>query len=651
MYTLKQVAEKLDISIVTLRRYIKQGKLIAKKVGKEYRIAEEDVEMLRTSTPADPDAMVKHALETNDDFRFEHQRSDALRKVEDLLRERGDTERANEVSKDALIFGFRLIVQASAEKRGPSNRGRFSPIAIFKDAEGRDVASPDPALIDNALVEHAKKRAGAVKNPVTKAIYCDLVYEFSKNAERPVYGKRAAETYLQAVEIEPADEESYRIFNVQDYVLRAFELALALKDNDLFRAVISYSLQKMNLYASENKMRILLELIEQFLKNAKKLDARTIDELARLIDVAADFYIRQDKNEHLGRSFIELKKLLPAVKASVAEQKKVQLQLFDSYIREGEAKSGSGLVAAFFYSEALKISGGAITSEEQAALRRRIEEANLQAENQMQVHSYTVDIKTEDINQYVNAVLVDDLEASLLRIALLPGMIPSLERAKESAQESLKMFPMSHMFARSSLQDGRVVAITPGGIELTENHILDRLAQEISLHGIFLGFLFDELKSRGLDAKKLSAFLSQRDFFKNDTLPAVSEALELYFEGKYFSTVTVLLPQLEQVLRLANRKLGLPTLRSLDNGKQQVIYLQEALANLEGIFTPDQYQYFCLVLWDKRGPALRDSSAHGLLNYGGANKSQANLLLQLLLILAAFEYREKNQDHDQHPKE
>src|SRR6266436_4350252 len=45
-----------------------------------------------------------------------------------------------------------------------------------------------------------------------------LVYEFSKNAERPIYGKRAAETYLQAVEIEPADEESYNLFNVQNYV-------------------------------------------------------------------------------------------------------------------------------------------------------------------------------------------------------------------------------------------------------------------------------------------------------------------------------------------------------------------------------------------------------------------------------------------------
>lgn len=642
MYTLKQAAEKLDISVVTLRRYIKQGKLAAKKVGKEYRIVGEDIETLRISTPVDPDRMVKHALETNDDFRFEHQRSAALRQAENLLRERGDTERADEVSKDALIFSYRLIVQVTAEKRGASNRGRFSPIAILKDAEGRDIASPDPTLINNNLITHAKKRADGVKNPVTKAIYCDLVYEFSKNAERPIYGKHAAETYLRAVEIEPADEESYNLFNVQSYVLRALELALALKDDNLFHMVITCGLQKMNRLASKNKVRILHELIEQFLKNAKKLDTPTIDELARLIDLATDFYFRQDKNEHLGRNFIELKKLLPTIKASVGEQKKVQRQLVDSYMREGEAKSNSGLAASFFFSEALRISGGAITEEEQVTLRRRIEDTNLQAENEMQVHSYTVDIKTEDIKQYVSAVLVKDLEASLIRIVLLPGMIPSLERAKQSAQEFLKQFPLSQMLAKTLLQDGRVVAIKPGGIELTENHILNRLAEEISMHGIFLGFLFDELKGRGLDAKKLAAYLSERDFFQNDTLSAVSEALELYFDGKYYSTVTVLLPQLEQLLRLANRKIGLPTLRSLDNGEQRVIYLQEALANLEGIFTPDQYQYFCLVLWDKRGPALRDSSAHGLLQYSSTNKNQANLLLHLLLILATFEYKEKN---------
>lgn len=644
MYTLKQAADNLGLSVVTLRRYIKQGKLIAKKVGKEYQITEEDVEMLKASTPADADALIAHALETNEDFRFLHQRSGALRQAEALLRERGDTERADDISKDALIFNFRLVVQARAEKRGVSNRGRFSPTMTSTDAEGRGVAYPDPALIDATLIEHAKKRADEVENPVTKAIYCDLVYEFSRNAEKPIYGKRAAETYLLAADVEPVKEE-HRLFNVQDYVLRALELAVALKDDALFRIVTTYALQRMNVLAHENEMRILIEIIEQLLKNAKKLDQRTIDELAHLIDVAADFYIRQAQNEHLGRSFIELKKLLPAVKASVAEQKKVQRQLFESYMREGAAKAGSGLAAAHFYSEALKIAGGVVTDEEQAALRRRIEEANLQSENEMHQFSYTVSLTNEEVKEYINAVLVDDLEGSLVRIARLPSMIPSLEKARERAKEYLAQFPVSSMLARTTLQDGRVVALTPGGFELTESHIVHRFAEEISFHGIFLGFLFDELKSRGLDAKQLVAYLSQRDLFKNDTLPAVSEAIELYFDGKYFSAVTVLLPQIEQLLRLANRKLGFPTLRSLDTGEQRVVYLQEALANLENIFTPDQYLYFCLVLWDKRGLALRDSSAHGLLSYSNANRIQADLLLQLVLILAPFEYRSKSEGH------
>jgi hypothetical protein len=164
---------------------------------------------------------------------------------------------------------------------------------------------------------------------------------------------------------------------------------------------------------------------------------------------------------------------------------------------------------------------------------------------------------------------------------------------------------------------------------------------------MWLGFLFDELKRRGMDAPKLAAFLSQRDFFPAETMPAISEALANYFDGKCYSTVTVLLTQIEQLLRLANRKLGLPTLRSRDNGEQRVIYLNEALAGLKEFldgFSPDAYQYFSLVLLDKRGLGLRDTTAHGLLEFGSANKNQANLLLHLLLILTVFQYEHKNMD-------
>ncbi len=91
---------------------------------------------------------------------------------------------------------------------------------------------------------------------------------------------------------------------------------------------------------------------------------------------------------------------------------------------------------------------------------------------EMQSHSFEFTIKNEDIKNYVDAILRDDNEESLKRIALLPGMIPSVKRAEKLAKELLEKYPISQMFGSQSLQDGRVVAITPGGHELTENHIL-----------------------------------------------------------------------------------------------------------------------------------------------------------------------------------
>jgi len=39
---LKQIAKELNISVITVRRYIKLRKLRAKKIGKEYRVLRSD---------------------------------------------------------------------------------------------------------------------------------------------------------------------------------------------------------------------------------------------------------------------------------------------------------------------------------------------------------------------------------------------------------------------------------------------------------------------------------------------------------------------------------------------------------------------------------------------------------------------------------
>jgi excisionase family DNA binding protein len=50
IYTTKQVAGLLQVSVITIRRYIKSGKLKASKIGKNYRIKESDIESLLEKT-------------------------------------------------------------------------------------------------------------------------------------------------------------------------------------------------------------------------------------------------------------------------------------------------------------------------------------------------------------------------------------------------------------------------------------------------------------------------------------------------------------------------------------------------------------------------------------------------------------------------
>lgn len=56
LYTVRELAESLDITDITIRRYIKDGKLKATKLGGKYHISEE---ALRQLIDGDSDNQVK----------------------------------------------------------------------------------------------------------------------------------------------------------------------------------------------------------------------------------------------------------------------------------------------------------------------------------------------------------------------------------------------------------------------------------------------------------------------------------------------------------------------------------------------------------------------------------------------------------------
>jgi len=59
LYTVDEVAERLNLHVKTVRRYIQQGKLPAKRIGKEYRITRSALDDFAGTTPPEPQPVVR----------------------------------------------------------------------------------------------------------------------------------------------------------------------------------------------------------------------------------------------------------------------------------------------------------------------------------------------------------------------------------------------------------------------------------------------------------------------------------------------------------------------------------------------------------------------------------------------------------------
>lgn len=53
-YTIEQVADLLSLHVKTVRRYVREGRLKARRIGKAYRIARRDLENFAGETPPVP---------------------------------------------------------------------------------------------------------------------------------------------------------------------------------------------------------------------------------------------------------------------------------------------------------------------------------------------------------------------------------------------------------------------------------------------------------------------------------------------------------------------------------------------------------------------------------------------------------------------
>jgi excisionase family DNA binding protein len=60
LYSVEQVAERLGLHVKTVRNYVREGRLKAVRIGKQYRIAREDLEAMTGRSEPPPEPVRRH---------------------------------------------------------------------------------------------------------------------------------------------------------------------------------------------------------------------------------------------------------------------------------------------------------------------------------------------------------------------------------------------------------------------------------------------------------------------------------------------------------------------------------------------------------------------------------------------------------------
>ncbi|PJE62559.1 hypothetical protein COU88_04330 [Candidatus Roizmanbacteria bacterium CG10_big_fil_rev_8_21_14_0_10_39_6] len=447
----------MKVSLVTLRRYIKDGRLKASKVGREYFVSEEDIASFleKPKLLGEANSLMARAINDTTELEFHVSRKELTQQARDIYQRYGEAQLAQEANFDSNIFGYSLTSPFRNEVQN-KKWGRFGPTGSGTDKNGKEYHFPDPSWVDEQMLDHARKRVSEVKNPLVLSIYEDLIFTYSKEKDKRTQAKKTVETYLEAAKIQ---YENDWMFEFLDSLLRSFEISNYVKDEKTRTEVIQKMFEYIKQIVRQNKPRYCLEILDALLKNFDLLSKKELELVFETARTGADFFGgKGGDNRYLQRSFLEV--IERAYKATKNKEKvlEIQLEQVDSYKMEGQEKSGSGLVAAHFYEKALELVHKLNDPrKEQQELKAAIEQANYKSVDEMKTISVEFKITEKEKNDFIASVFVDDNIESLERIGGLPNLRPSFEGARDLTTKLAKDYPLQHIFGMSLIQQGRKI--------------------------------------------------------------------------------------------------------------------------------------------------------------------------------------------------
>ncbi len=527
---------------------------------------------------------------------------------------------------------YTLIASACSMKLvANNNECIFKPYMIIEERRSAipsDFSNEEKTFFSDCIAE--------IKNYWVKARFADILWVANRPRDYN-NAKIAAENYLQiferstiwsdetrkilqrAVQLYKGVSNSKGIDQIEELLannLAEISVTNAKRCLDLSE-IIKESIPKRNLLSIAARKCAILG--DEFFENGNTFNARA-------------FY---SKSSELHKQLNDMDEFaLMTIKAARC----YELDAKRSILNESQGY----LVAAHFYEYALQTYRGVPNKfrkrnqidEKIDELQVLLREAGEYGLNEMAlVSSPPMDI-SDIVQSAKNAVTGKDIIDALFQFVLL-SPTPDLKVLRENVIQSINESPINKLFGSSSLaDDGRVIAKRPvlGAsqeadetvifMEMTQNYILN---VDFSVKGLILPALNEIRNEHTMSETDFRAIVYSSPFVPSDRTDIVALGLYHGFCGDFASSIHILAPQIENIVRYHLRMRNEKTSKIDDNGIETENSMSTLMKNdkISQIFGEGlAFELKCLFT-EAHGANLRNQSAHGLMTYEDCNSSSS----------------------------
>lgn len=500
----------------------------------------------------------------------------------------------------------------------------------------------DPKAVNYYKERFSDKR---MKNPLQKARYAYAIWAFEHES---YYAQKTIEFFIETAKIYLKNNWFGKSYKMLPFCFEfCVGLCLFLRDRGRFIWVLNELKTALETEFSLGEKRWVLDLIDVLskttvaLRNYRGFDIDASIKTKFKIDFSKveqllSYYEKEGKFV-LFRSCVNM--LIPIL-SFLGRKKKVfeyELEIPDSFVREADKREP--FVASKFYFDALEYYKSLESKypNKRTLIRLRIEEVtkkHKEAEERAKYREFKtkITITDEQMDTFLKEMDAPTPEGVIENLIKRTEFVPKYDEVVTFVKKLREKHPLQFLFPIYVSDREKVVARHMSESEILDFKIREQLQMEAKFMDIFLKETFHKFDEKLTQDNIFSFLVNSATNISKSRLEIIHKGLERHFAGDYVSSIHILIPQIEEILRQMLENAGyVAQVREKTGLREQQLRGLLENENTVDLLGKDFVEYLKVRLTDVDMENLRNLVCHGLVEIEQCNET--NSILSIFIIL------------------